>query len=302
MTDESRLPSSPPIDHRGVDWSQVSCATYAVQQRFAYEYPGPIRNLRQQLIVVPRPVHGDQQRRVYRLEVDGSVARRSEQSDAFGNHVISLRLARVERRVDFRVTLEIERHAADAPPVELSVAVGRFLYPTALTAPDAALREASARLRLPDSATAEEKAESVTRWVYRVMRYQPDVTTVATTAAEAFALRAGVCQDYAHIMLALCRLQGVPARYVSGHLLGEGGTHAWVEALVRAPGDGQSFVAKAFDPTHGRAAGLNYLTVATGRDYADVPPTSGAFEAPYGGVLRASKRADVTALRYRAAS
>lgn len=293
---------APLIDHRGVDWSKVSCVTYVVQQHFAYEYPGPIRNLRQQLIVVPRPVHGDQQRRVYQLDVDGPLARRSEQTDAFGNHVISLRLARVERLVEFRITLEIERHVADPPPLELSAAVARYLNHTALTAPDAALREASARLGLSDDATAEEKAAIITRWVYSVMRYQADCTTVETTAAQAFALRAGVCQDYAHIMLALCRLNGVPARYVSGHLLGEGGTHAWVEALIGAPGDGQTLVAKAFDPTHGRAAGLNYLTVATGRDYADVPPTSGAFEAPYGGVLRASKRADVTALRYRAAS
>ena len=67
------------------------------------------------------------------------------------------------------------------------------------------------------------------------MRYAHGVTGVKTTAAEAFALRQGVCQDYAHVMLALCRACGLPARYVSGHLLGEGGTHAWVEVLLPDP-------------------------------------------------------------------
>ena len=81
-----------------------------------------------------------------------------------------------------------------------------------------------------------------------------------------------MCQDYAHCMLALCRLCGLPARYVSGHLLGEGGTHAWVEVLRAAPdGPEDALRPVAFDPTHDRRAGLKYLTVAVGRDYDDVP-------------------------------
>ena len=73
----------------------------------------------------------------------------------------------------------------------------------------------------------------------------------------------------------------LPARYVSGHVLGEGGTHAWVEVLVPHPQDADALRAVAFDPTHDRRAGLRYVTVAVGRDYCDVPPTSGTFEAPY---------------------
>ena len=80
-----------------------------------------------------------------------------------------------------------------------------------------------------------------------------DATTVTTTAAEAYALRRGVCQDIAHVMLTVCRLAGIPARYVSGHLLGEqGGSHAWVEVLVP---DGAGARALGFDPTNGCRAG-----------------------------------------------
>ena len=77
-------------------------------------------------------------------------------------------------------------------------------------------------------------AQRISDWVYQTIRYVHGVTDIHTTAAEALALGRGVCQDYAHIMLVLCRLCGLPARYVSGHLLGEGGTHAWIEVLIPA--------------------------------------------------------------------
>ena len=93
--------------------------------------------------------------------------------------------------------------------------------------------------------------------------YAYGITSVKTTAAEALAGKQGVCQDSAHIMLAICRACNLPARYVSGHLLGEGGTHAWVEVLLPHP-DGEGYVAWPFDPTHGNEPGLNYITIAVG--------------------------------------
>jgi len=103
------------------------------------------------------------------------------------------------------------------------------------------------------------------------------------------------------MMLSVLRLLGVPARYVSGHLLGEGAPHAWVEALV---GDANELGVPAvpeviaFDPTHHRRAGLNYITVAVGRDYADVAPTSGTFVGPAAGRLSASKQAEIVEIVY----
>ncbi len=127
------------------------------------------------------------------------------------------------------------------------------------------------------------------------MTYEHGVTGVRMTAAEAFTWRWG-CQDYAHVMFALCCLCELPARYVSGHLLG--GTHAWVEVLVPDPERASRYLARAFDPTHGREPGLNYVTVAIGRDYGDVAPTSGTYVAPYAGHLSARKRASLTAISY----
>ncbi len=99
-------------------------------------------------------------------------------------------------------------------------------------------------------------------------------------------------------MLALCRLCGLPARYVSGHLLGEGGTHAWVEVLLSTPERPGAAIVRAFDPTHGCETGLHYITVAVGRDYYDVAPTSGTFQAPYHGQLKANKRVGPISLEY----
>ena len=127
------------------------------------------------------------------------------------------------------------------------------------------------------------------------MRYEAGVTTVQTTAAEALALRRGMCQDYAHVMIAICRAAGLAARYVSGHLLGEGGSHAWVEVLL-PHGDG--YYAHAYDPTNGRRRHMGYTTVAVGRDYGDVSPVSGVYTAPYKGQLSCSKQAGITFLEF----
>jgi transglutaminase-like putative cysteine protease len=98
---------------------------------------------------------------------------------------------------------------------------------------------------------------------------------------DALQARRGVCQDFAHIFLALARRLGVPARYVSGYLYhdadrvdrsGDGATHAWAEVLL--PGLGWT----GFDPTNNLIAGERHIRVAIGRDYGDVPPTRGVFK------------------------
>jgi transglutaminase-like putative cysteine protease len=122
------------------------------------------------------------------------------------------------------------------------------------------------------------------------MTYEYGVTSPSTTAAEALAGGRGVCQDSAHIMLAICHLIALPARYVSGHLLGQGGTHAWVEVIVP---EGDGAIAVPFDPCSGTVASARYLTVATGRDYSDVRPTSGTYIGSATGSLTTSRRVAV---------
>jgi transglutaminase-like putative cysteine protease len=121
---------------------------------------------------------------------------------------------------------------------------------------------------------------------------------VRTTAAEALAQGYGVCQDYAHIMLAACRSAELPARYVSGHLVGQGGTHAWVEVVLPV-GDGSGdAIAWTFDPTHASRGGLDYVTIAVGADYSDVAPTSGTYISRVAGRLVTHKRVTLTDVEY----
>lgn len=113
------------------------------------------------------------------------------------------------------------------------------------------------------------------RAIYNGLQYEKGATDVYTTADKALALGRGVCQDFAHILLAACRSQGIPARYVSGYLYNnerDAASHAWVDAY--APGRGWL----SLDPTHNCEQTDHYVRVAVGRDYADVPPTRGIFK------------------------
>jgi transglutaminase-like putative cysteine protease len=87
-------------------------------------------------------------------------------------------------------------------------------------------------------------------------------------------------------MIALCRLASLPARYVSGHMLGEGVMHAWVQVLL--PTASGNAMWQPFDPLHARRTDLSYITVAVGRDYGDVSPTRGQFRAARPGWLATS--------------
>jgi transglutaminase-like putative cysteine protease len=118
--------------------------------------------------------------------------------------------------------------------------------------------------------------EAIGRWVHATMRFCSGVTDVSTPASAALAQGEGVCQDYAHLMLAICRACGIPSRYVSGFIPGEGCMHAWVEALVADSRTGTAHW-EGYDPTHNRRPDAGYLAVAAGRDYADVSPVSGSF-------------------------
>lgn len=205
----------------------------------------------------------------------------------------------IEHSIDFEAWILVERcaqHGSHYIPADW-LTDGRFLRPSALTCPDDALRTIAATLRA-DGAQGLELAERINAWVYQFMTYSHDITNIHTTAAQTLALRRGVCQDYAHLMIALCRLCSIPTRYVSGHLLGEGGTHAWVEVLLPVAGRADAAEALAFDPTHGRRASMSYVSIAVGRDYFDVAPTSGTYRASYSGHLSSRKRVGLTMYEY----
>ena len=297
-----RMSSLDMLDHATVNWEDVQNTAYLIHQTFHYEYTGPIRDLRQRLVIIPPERHGDQRLVTHRLEVSSPTTDIRRKIDRFGNLVLSLSVDYVAEAIDFSAWIVVERSRTNAlPRVAATTDVPSILLrDSKLTVPDDALREAAAALRA-EGHDQPTLAARINEWVYGKMTYGHDTTGVSTTAAQALAGARGVCQDYAHIMIALCRLNGIPARYVSGHMLGEGGTHAWVEVLLPDPAQHQRLVAQPYDPTHGRVPTLRYVTIATGRDYSDVAPTSGTYVAPHEGKLLAKKSAGVTAVEYTAA-
>lgn len=106
--------------------------------------------------------------------------------------------------------------------------------------------------------------------VYEMMTYVPFATDMETTAATVLNCPQGVCQDYAHLMIAFCRVSGIPARYACGFMEGEGETHAWVEVY-----DGYSWL--GFDPTNDCRIVYGYVKLAHGRDAADCPVSRGIY-------------------------
>lgn len=290
------------LDIEGIDWERVQRTAYLIHQHFRYDYPGPVRELKQRLLIVPPAIYGDQKCIVHHLDVSAQVAGTASEVDEFGNPVIELRIPSIERSVDFEAWIVVERFAGYGPnmlPGDV-LSDARYLEPSVLTQPDDTLQRVASMLL---EGTREQKqpvtlAGRINDWVHNALSYAQGATDIHTTAAQALALGRGVCQDYAHIMLTLCRLCGLAARYVSGHLLGEGGTHAWVETLVAAPERPGEAMALPFDPTHGCQTDLHYITVAVGRDYYDVAPTSGTFQAPYRGQLRVSKKVGPISLEY----
>ncbi len=137
----------------------------------------------------------------------------------------------------------------------------------------------------PGRPLAEAAHELMAR-INDAMVYESDSTEVHTLPAEALQQKKGVCQDYAHVMVACCRAMGLPARYVSGYMLtqpppgqarliGCDASHAWASVYCPDPDDEGAGHWLDFDPTNNRAPGEDYVTLATGRDFLDVSPLRG---------------------------
>ena len=205
------------IEPSSVDWVAARRASYLLRQTFRYEYPEPIRDLSHRLVVIPPERFGDQRRLWHDVSVGLDGARVESRSDRFGNMIIEVFAPRVADAIEFVAEVSVERQAAQ--PNRLPdgwLADGYLLEPSALTHADERINRAA-----DDLAQAADwglpLADRINDWVYQSMTYRYGVTGVRTTAAEALGLGAGVCQDYAHVMLAVCRACALPSRYVSGH-------------------------------------------------------------------------------------
>lgn len=242
----------------------------------SYQYEREVRSILQVLRVTPRP-HEGQQVVNWRLDADADVRLRWTE-DAFGNIVHSLSTERPVSALAVTVSGEIAttdtagvvRGAIERLPEEV------YLRSTPRTA---ASPDLAAFARAADSgADAGDLARlhALLTAVRGAVGFEINATDVGTSASEAFALGRGVCQDLAHVFIAAARTIGLPARYVSGHLLRDDGVelqdaaHAWAEAAV--PGLGWV----GFDPANGICPTDAYVRVAVGLDYLDAAPVRGA--------------------------
>ena len=220
----------------------------------------------------------------YQTPGPGSVAtippgRQVQYPDRLGNTVHRVRVTTPHQELIIAAAGKVclNLHAVAAPDVPLSGAeygleAQEFLSASRLADPtgvDDAAREVCA-----GAGTLLASVNNVVQWICANVRYERGHTSVNTTAADVLVSMRGVCQDQAHLCLAMLRAIGIPARYVSGLLTRQPGeTHAWIEFLHPRLGWLPA------DPTRGVVIhlGADYLKFGIGRDYSEVPPVSGSF-------------------------
>jgi len=165
--------------------------------------------------------------------------------------------------------------------IDRSGAYWDYLAPSQYAFKTELLAELARELRVKRRGDPLSLLREINAAIYESFDYKPQSTSVDSPIDDALRMRVGVCQDYAHIMIALARELRIPCRYVSGYLFHEGNghdrsaagaSHAWVEAYLPELG----WV--GFDPTNNLIACERHIRTAIGRDYADVPPTRGVFK------------------------
>lgn len=207
--------------------------------------------------------------------------------DSFGNKTLCGMVEKTHRLFEIKVEGIAATGLAQGRPA-LERMLGTYRYASTYTRAGAALRQYKAEHPFSGK-RARETAEFYMHRIYQDMTYMPGVTSVDTTAEEAIGLRQGVCQDYAHILIALLRMEHIPARYVVGMMIGEGASHAWVEVE-----DGGIWY--GIDPTNDRLADDGYIHISCGRDAYDCPMNKGVFIG--GGTQRQSVSVIVEEMRY----
>ena len=277
----------PFLEFSKIDWAMVKRSVIFSYQQFQYVYPSAVEDLSQRLLVKPRN-YGGQYVLDFKLGIEPIALSTKQTLDDFENAVLHLEVAHISHWTSFEVMYCVENTVPQKVMVSRQQ-TQKFKAASSLTQCNAQILEVAKKLQIQSDSELDFAARA-SDWVSNYMQYKSGLTHVQTTAAQAFEIGAGLCQDYSHVFIALCRAVGVAARYVSGHMLGEGGSHAWAEVLLE---NGQVV---GFDPTNARLPNLGYTVVAFGRDYNDVPPTSGRFIGDSAGVLHFEKHAGLLEL------
>ena len=252
-----------------------------VTHETSFDYDGLARASYNELRLTPRT-----ERRQTALEsrvVTVPAAPQYAYVDYWGSQVVAFNVDRGHDRLSITGSSLVDTHAAGEPTdcswrdvADAAATMADHLSHNLYTAPGPELAAIASSLR---AATPLGTARRIIEWTQSNLRYARGVTTVHTSANEAYADGAGVCQDFAHLALSLAKTAGLPSRYVSGYFhpepdatIGEevtGETHAWIEVWT-----GSWW---GYDTTNDCAVGERHVAVGRGRDYADVPPVKGIY-------------------------
>jgi transglutaminase-like putative cysteine protease len=274
---------------------------YDIRQTTTCTYASPAANARHVLRLTPigRP---RQNVRVASLQIAPEPSQRREGQDFFGNRLTWLAFEQPHDRLTIKVSARVaidelaipdalatpaferEREAVSATADLGPMSPAHFLFPSRMVSLDPEIHD-YARQSFAPGRPVLDGAIDLMRRIKADMVYDTKATTVTTTAPMSFALRRGVCQDFAHIMISGLRGIGLPAAYVSGYLrtaprqgfaglVGADAMHAWV--LVWC---GASTGWIGLDPTNAVLASDDHVTLAVGRDYSDVAPIDGVIVA-----------------------
>lgn len=278
-------------------------ARYHVLHETRYDYGGAVSLSQQMLHLRPRETDWQQCPR-YELILDPAPSWRRSGPDAFGNPVEwfacyqphDALLVRSEMEVDIRPRGQIDLaespvwddlvarltyHGGEAPPLPDDLAAKRFLFES----PNVRVKNELRTYALdcfPAGRPVLEAVQALMEKIFEEFTFDPEATTISTPVLEVLEKKRGVCQDYAHFMIACLRSLGLPARYMSGYLLthpppgqprmiGADASHAWVS--VYAPETALGWV--EFDPTNNLRPDTQHITVGWGRDFSDVSPMRG---------------------------
>jgi transglutaminase-like putative cysteine protease len=266
---------------------------YSVRHVTRFRYSAPVRESVMELRMQPRS-EGPQMLRSFQI-VTNPRAQLYAYTDYLGNAVYHFNVLRDhdELRIEAQAVVEIAA-SRELPGAADTLEWGRYndynlsddqfdlLEPStfARTTPDLRAFIAAHGLEKPAGGDPLTALRSLSKTIHDAFEYMPGVTDASSPIDVALKVRRGVCQDFSHIMIAVARSWGIPARYVSGYLANgrsrdrssDDATHAWVEAYLPSLG----WI--GFDPTNDIAAAERHIRAAVGRDYADVPPTRGTFK------------------------
>lgn len=285
---------------------------FHIEHTTEYVYPEPALESFSELRLRPRDSLRQKVSRHQTLIEPGVLV--ESHIDYFGNYVETISIPHRHQRLVVSSACDVEtKPFNDAlSAVDMSIAEARqmyqerrrelhdFLRPSRFIRPVPAVYEIASEF-LPDDAPFATSLLGLNSHLFRTLKYRPGATDAGTDVEQFLASKEGVCQDFAHLLIGICRVAGIPSRYVSGYietdppaastdgsptgtLIGAVATHAWVEVFT------PTGYWVGLDPTNDMMDGERHVQIGIGRDYADIPPMKGVFKGGRAQVLNVQVR------------